>query len=204
MRAGKLDISEFVICKELHSYEPKTRSPHVTMCQRIKAVSPAEAPVLGTKVSYVLRRGGEDISDRAYPPEEVQSVDIDYDYYFEKQVLNPLTEILAPLCGGKAKLMRLLQNEHARQHEITALFERKSPSPDGGGGPPQTEAAAGRSNKKRPAVKSKAIQGFFTPVEKTPPAKRIKKEAGKRSTASQSSITVFFQDKTKPPQIKMK
>ena len=54
MRAGRLDIKNFVISKQLHSYTPKTKSAHVNMCKRIKQKDPAAAPVLGTKVSYVL------------------------------------------------------------------------------------------------------------------------------------------------------
>lgn len=188
MRAGRLDIDNFIISKELHTYEPKTRSPHVTMCQRIKARSVADAPVLGTKVQYVLRRGAEDISDRAYPPDEVEPSEIDMDFYFERQILKPLTEILAPLCGGQAKLKRLLTNEHAGQHEITSLFEWS--------GTPRAEEER-EAKKKRPAVKSKDIHSFFTSSDRQD-NKRVKvegaptKKTGKTAKAKEADIKTYF------------
>jgi DNA polymerase family B len=130
MRAGKLDITNFIISKQLHTYEPKTKSPHTTLAQRIKAKNPSAAPVLGTKVSYVFKAGPGEISDRAFLPEDVKSTEIDMDFYFNNQILKPLTEILGPLIkGGPAKVKRLLTNEHSGSIEITTLFKRLSDEP---------------------------------------------------------------------------
>jgi hypothetical protein len=150
MRAGRLDIKNFVISKQLHSYEPKTKSAHTTMCLRIKKKDPAAAPVLGTKVSYVLKRGSGDVSDRAFPPEEVSPSEIDLQFYFERQVLKPLTEILAPLIkGGEAKLRRLLTNEHGGHQEISKVFTALKRT---------TPAAAPKSTKQKFVVEKKKQQ----------------------------------------------
>jgi DNA polymerase family B len=124
MRNGNISSEMFVIKKQLHTWTPKTKSPHTQMALRIRNKDPAAAPVLGSKVEYVFRRGQEDISDRAYPPEEVSPVDIDVEFYFERQILKPLSELLSPMIdGGIGKLRRLLENEQARQREISCFIE---------------------------------------------------------------------------------
>ncbi|KAG5187345.1 hypothetical protein JKP88DRAFT_307603 [Tribonema minus] len=124
MRNGEIPSEMFVIKKQLHSYEPKTKSPHTQMAIRIRKKDPAAAPILGSKVAYVFRKGPQDISDRAYPPEDVAPADIDTTYYFERQLLKPMSELLSPMiAGGINKLRRLLENEQARQPEISGFIE---------------------------------------------------------------------------------
>ncbi|KAG5191273.1 hypothetical protein JKP88DRAFT_251606 [Tribonema minus] len=124
MRRGEIPSEMFVIKKQLHTYEPKTKSPHTQMAIRIRKKDPSAAPILGSKVEYVFRRGPEDISDRAYSPEEVAPNQIDIGYYFERQLLKPMSELLAPMIdGGIGKLRRLLVNEQAQQPEISAFAE---------------------------------------------------------------------------------
>ena len=122
MRDGRLSVDNFIISKQLHTYAPKTKSAHTTLALRIKARDPASAPALGTEIEYVIRRGAEDISERAVLPEEIATGDTDFSFSFNNQVLKPITEILGVVCGGDAKLRRLLCNEHAGQAEITTMF----------------------------------------------------------------------------------
>jgi DNA polymerase elongation subunit (family B) len=137
MRAGELPVEDFIISKELHSLEPKTMSPHVAVCLRIRERDPSAVPALGTKIQYVICRDSSSsssssssgVSAKARLPEEASPGDIDYTFYFEKQLLKPLSELMGPLIdGGAVKLRRLLTNENLGQAEITSMFKRKESS----------------------------------------------------------------------------
>jgi DNA polymerase elongation subunit (family B) len=197
MRAGRLDVGLFRICKELHTYTPKTKSAHTNMCIRIRNQDPHSAPILGTKVDYVIRRGPEDISDRAYPPEEVRPEDIDVEFYFEKQLLKPLSEILAPMInGGIGKLRRILINENASQAEITKYIAVR---PRTDVAPPPT-AAERKLKRKATEDACKRITEFTVAVGGSggsenggsPPAKPVAKPPAKKAAVASKKITSFF------------
>jgi DNA polymerase delta subunit 1 len=123
MRKGKLPVEDFVLSKELHDLSPKTISPHVALCKRLMIEDPMNVPVLGTKVEYVIVKGPKELYQASRRPEDVTSDQLDFEYYFEKQILKPLTALLAPLVdGGEAKLRRILTNEQNRMQTIFAAW----------------------------------------------------------------------------------
>ncbi|KAG5186400.1 hypothetical protein JKP88DRAFT_241006 [Tribonema minus] len=120
MRRGQLPVEDFIIKKQLSTYEPKTISPHVNLALRIRAKDHAAAPPLGTKLQYVFRSGPEELSQRAVLPSDITPDQIDYEYYFERQLLKPIAALLGPMVGGGVgKLHRMLTNEQNNQRDMS-------------------------------------------------------------------------------------
>lgn len=128
MLKHELPISDFVISKQLHDLHPKTVSPHVALCQRLQRTAPMDVPSLGSKVEFVIIKGYKELSDASRRPQDVTVEDLDINYYFERQLLKPLTELVGPLCGhaGQQTLRRLLVNDRNKQGTILAAFGRSS------------------------------------------------------------------------------
>lgn len=171
MRKGEIPLEDFIISKELHSLEPKSMSPHVAVCLRIKKTNPHAVPALGSKVQYVMCNDPRpDVSSKARSPDEVTDISmIDTDFYFNNQIINPLADLMSPLLeaaeGGSSsresaekRLRRMLTNEHGRQPTIYSCF---------GGSEPSGVAAA--TKKASSIIPTRPIQSFFNgDVEKRP------------------------------------
>jgi DNA polymerase elongation subunit (family B) len=155
MRKHELPMSDFVISKQLHSLTPKTTSPHVALAQRLQATNPIDVPPLGSKVEYVIIKGYKDLSDASRRPEDVSVQDLDLDYYFEKQLLKPLTELVGPLVnGGEAKLRRLLVNENNNQKTMYQTFGVAEPLS-------KQKRSVSQKTVKKEQKKQKTMKSFF-------------------------------------------
>ena len=55
---------------------------------------PETAPVSGDRVDYYVRTGMEQLNQRGITPEEVDDNTIDYKWYVQKQLKEPLTRLL--------------------------------------------------------------------------------------------------------------
>ena len=97
LRKHNLSIADLTISKELHSYDPKTLSPHVAVARRMRDAG-MEVPSLGSKVQYVvIKRGGPNVSDRARSPNDadVSPAEIDTTFYYEHQQTNCLNSVIS-------------------------------------------------------------------------------------------------------------
>ncbi|KAG5183098.1 hypothetical protein JKP88DRAFT_241320 [Tribonema minus] len=133
MRGLRLPMTDFVISKELHSFEPKVISPHVALARRIRDMAArdvtVEVPVLGAKVSYVVVKGGGDVHARSRRPEDVTPEQLDLDFYFDNQLVRPLVEMMAPfIAGGAKELRRLLGNVYRKQATVYAALGVAAPA----------------------------------------------------------------------------
>lgn len=123
MLRHELPMSNFVISKQLHDLNPKSISPHVALCQRLMLTAPMDVSSLGSKVEYVIVKGFSDLSDASRRPQDVTVQDLDLNYYFDRQLLKPLVELVGPLInGGQETLRRLLVNDRNRQNTIFEAF----------------------------------------------------------------------------------
>jgi DNA polymerase elongation subunit (family B) len=124
MRDGLLPMSMFVVSKQLKTLSPKTVSAHVALCQRlIRDGRKDEVPVLGTKVSYVIVRGHDDLSEASRLPEDVTVDQLDLKYYMTRQLLKPLTELLGPMIRGGEKTLQKLLLKDMDQHRQRSIYE---------------------------------------------------------------------------------
>lgn len=94
---GRVDLIDLVITKE---WKKRTAAaqPHDTLARKMAERNPGDAPQPGDRVPYiVVAAEGLPISERAEDPLRVLELGlpVDYAYYAEKQLLNPLSNVLA-------------------------------------------------------------------------------------------------------------
>lgn len=111
MKAGSLPMEKYIIAKQLHDMNPKVVSPHVALCQRLQLTARLEVPPLGTRVQYVIVKGGGELSSRSRRPQDTTVDRIDTAWYIEG-LLKHLTEIMGYFVpGGKQGLHRILNDQ---------------------------------------------------------------------------------------------
>lgn len=115
---NKLDLSLLVITKALskEGTEYATKQAHVELAQRMKKRNAHSAPAIGDRVPYVMikaakgAKGYEKAEDPLWVLEN--NIPLDYQYYLENQLKNPLMRIFAPLMEDP---QTLLVGEHTRR-----------------------------------------------------------------------------------------
>lgn len=97
---GEVNIQDLIISKEW-SKKTKNPTPHDCLAQKMLERNPGEAPQLGDRIQYIVvqsRDGGaKKMCDRTEDPLYVleHGLAIDYIYYADNQLLNPLTNVLS-------------------------------------------------------------------------------------------------------------
>jgi hypothetical protein len=151
---GQESLENFVVSKSLRgSYANPNAQPHVQVARKIKERT-GETLGSGTRVPYVFVVDDNIdglISSRAEDPAYAseKSLDIDYLYYLENQLMSPITALLEVLVDDPAKTIletpeifgivhhmresrkklvrdvkRVKTNVKNKQHEITSFFSR--------------------------------------------------------------------------------
>lgn len=94
------------ISKSLSSY--KGIQPHTTLVKKMKKRA-GTAPGVGDRVSFVIVKGLQILSERAEDPEYIKknNIPIDAKYYVENQILPPLERVLEVLGYSKTELLGL-------------------------------------------------------------------------------------------------
>ncbi|MEM4675077.1 MAG: DNA polymerase domain-containing protein, partial [Nitrososphaerota archaeon] len=113
--AGQVPLEKFVIWETLTKSpeEYKVRAPHITAALRlIKAGGRLEA---GSKIGYIIVKGSEKISERAYPYSLVQPEHVDTEYYITNQVIPAAMRVLEQF-GVKEEA--LLKKKTVRQARL--------------------------------------------------------------------------------------
>lgn len=100
---GKVGTEELVLSKKLSKFNYKTKMPHVEVARILQKTDPMNAPALGDRIPFLIALNDkEKVADRAVPVSMANQVDIDYEYYKEKQLKGPMVRLLEPLIGKKA------------------------------------------------------------------------------------------------------
>lgn len=151
---GKEPLENFVVSKSLRgSYANPNAQPHVQVAKKIKERT-GEPLASGARVPYVFvvnENVDGLVSSRAEDPAYVteHSLEIDYLYYLENQLLSPITALLEVLVDDPAAIIlknpeiapiveamkdarkqlvrevkRVKTNAKNKQHEITKFFSR--------------------------------------------------------------------------------
>lgn len=128
LQNNQIPIEDLVITKSisksLTSY--KGVQPHIELVKKMKQRSPTKAPGVGDRVSFVIVKGLQLISDRAEDPDWVKKhgLQIDAKYYIESQILPPLERVFEVIGISKLELVgmgkQLVLSEAIRNHLKTA------------------------------------------------------------------------------------
>ncbi|MEM2046711.1 MAG: DNA polymerase domain-containing protein [Candidatus Jordarchaeales archaeon] len=113
--AGQIPLEKLVVWETLTKSpgEYKVKAPHIVAATRlIKAGGRLEA---GSKIGYIITKGSEKISDRAYPYSLVEPEQVDTDYYITNQVIPAAMRVLEHF-GVKEEA--LLKKKAARQAKL--------------------------------------------------------------------------------------
>lgn len=137
MITQRLPVEELTVRKELKKRpcDYSTPTPHSSTASKMIKRDPEHAPKLGERVAYVIVRGNGDISSRAEEPERVREYDmnVDYLYYLQNQLQNPVQEIFNAVKDDKYSTMvskmfndtaRQLMLQQSRQRSITDYLKR--------------------------------------------------------------------------------
>lgn len=103
MMNGQIDHNEFIISKSLRNgYKDRKRITHVVLADRIAKRDPGNAPQSNDRIPYMYiecfkkdKIVGDNIEDPNYILEN--NIKIDYLYYLERQIMNPICQILGLL-----------------------------------------------------------------------------------------------------------
>lgn len=108
---NKLDLSLLVITKAL-SKEGKdytAKQAHAELAERMRKRDPHTAPAIGDRVPYVIIQApkGAKTYEKSEDPLWVleNNIPLDYQYYIDQQLKNPLIRIFEPLMENPTSLL---------------------------------------------------------------------------------------------------
>ena len=125
---NKLDLSLLVITKALskESKDYASKQAHVELAERMRKRDAHSAPAIGDRVPYVIIKApkGAKNYEKSEDPLWVleNNIPLDYQYYLDQQLKNPLTRIFEPIMENPESL---LVGDHTRVRSI--------PTPKSGG-----------------------------------------------------------------------
>ncbi len=111
LEKNEIPIEDLVITKSisksLASY--KGVQPHIELVKKLRKRAPATAPGVGDRVSFVIVKGLQLMSDRAEDPEYIKqhNLPVDSKYYIESQILPPLERVFEVIGIDKTELIGL-------------------------------------------------------------------------------------------------
>jgi DNA polymerase delta subunit 1 len=100
---GEVDLQELVVTKTLRSeYKDRSKIAHAVLADRIAQRDPGNAPQSNDRVPMVHVRVADRHAlqgDKVESPSHVleRGLEVDYEYYVESQIMNPLVQMVAPL-----------------------------------------------------------------------------------------------------------
>ena len=120
--AGKVANEELVITKSYRGDDYKVKMPHVTVVEKMKKRNPGSEPQVGSRVAFIIIKNNEkNMADKAEDPVWAleNNVKIDYQYYFEHQLEQPIKDLLEPHGSSEVVFQR------TKTRQITDFFVKK-------------------------------------------------------------------------------
>ncbi len=111
MLQNRLDLSLLVITKALskESKDYTSKQAHAELAERMRKRDPHSAPNIGDRVPYVIIKApkGAKAYEKSEDPLWVldNNIPLDYQYYLEQQLKNPLMRIFEPLMSDPESLL---------------------------------------------------------------------------------------------------
>lgn len=122
---GNVDLNKLIITKSIKDNYKSNNLPHVAVAEKMK--SRGKYVVSGTRINYIFVKTDNNkdpqylkAEDPDWYIEKKGELEIDYLYYFEKQLINPLDEVLQVKYGIKNALNTFLKIIK-KNNNITAI-----------------------------------------------------------------------------------
>ena len=131
LKLGKneIPIEDLVITKSISKAISayKGIQPHVELVKKLRKRN-GTAPSVGDRVSFVIVKGMQLLSERAEDPEYVKSnkIPVDAKYYVENQILPPLERVFEVIGINKTELLGI-----GRQTLLKEIFGNNIPASNG-------------------------------------------------------------------------
>ena len=126
---GSVDIKELVLSKSLKSDYKNRNLPHVALMDKMKKRDPMNYPKPGERVQYVFIETfkKEQLCFKSEDPNYVleNKLDIDYEYYLEKQLKKPIEELFKILYNNQNKEFDFYQNLKGPLNQLERLRIKK-------------------------------------------------------------------------------
>ena len=114
---NKIDISLLIITKSFNFSEYQNRQAHIELVEKMKKRNEKNFPVPGERIPYLIIKG--DKKSKNYENSEnplfalENDIEIDVDYYLEKQIKKPILRIFNPIIKNAEKI--LFEGEHMKK-----------------------------------------------------------------------------------------
>lgn len=109
LNAGAVDLSKLAVTKSITKSVDRYDGmlPHIELAKKIRDRNPSQAPVVGSRISFVIVRGNQMLSKRAEDPDYIteRGLMIDSCYYVENQLIPPLERIFSVIGVDKGELL---------------------------------------------------------------------------------------------------
>ena len=114
MKAGKINLSEYIITKQLtralQDYSDIKGQPHVAVATRLKNQGKSESELVNNFIPYAIckqpfqvDKPNPSLADKAYHPDEIVAsrgkTEVDIDWYITQQILPPITRLIEHIDG---------------------------------------------------------------------------------------------------------
>jgi DNA polymerase delta subunit 1 len=119
---NRIDMQQLVITKALSRSDYANKQPHVELAERMRKRDAGSAPTIGDRVAYVIiKTAGTKAYEKSEDPLYVleHSLPVDFKYYLENQLSNPLTRIFEPILGER-RAKELLTGAHTRMVSVAS------------------------------------------------------------------------------------
>jgi len=104
LKAGEVPMEKLMMSKQLGSDYKSKSLAHVAVVDKMRERAPGSEPQQGDRVPFVIVQGPRNAKmfEKAEDPQYVRekNLKLDYTYYFENQLKNPVCDLLEPLVGN--------------------------------------------------------------------------------------------------------
>jgi len=104
LKAGEVPMEKLMMSKHLGSDYKSKSLAHVAVVDKMRTRAPGSEPQQGDRVPFVIVQGPRNarMFEKAEDPQYVRDhgLKLDYTYYFENQLKNPVCDLLEPLVGN--------------------------------------------------------------------------------------------------------
>ena len=104
LKAGEVPMEKLMMSKQLGSDYKSKSLAHVAVVEKMRERAPGSEPQQGDRVPFVIVQGPRNAKmfEKAEDPQYVRekNLKLDYTYYFENQLKNPVCDLLEPLVGN--------------------------------------------------------------------------------------------------------
>ena len=109
---GRTPIDDLILSKQLTRppNEYKNPQPHVELAKYLqRTLPPTQAPKTGDRIDYIIKPGRGKTFERAASPQDVidGKVSIDYMWYLENQLKEPLTRVFEMIIDNTADIFKI-------------------------------------------------------------------------------------------------